>query len=271
MRKHHRKVLLTLFSIILLLAVAACGKKDEGTSTSAEAEEKVLKVGTTGLVYPFSFKENDTLQGFDVEVMEKVAEKLGYEIQWQLSDFSGLMGQLETGKIDTVANQVAVNAERQEKFNFTGPYAYDGSQILVREDNNDVQSVEDLKGKTVAAVLGSNHAKNLENADTSGEVNIKTYEAHDGTLHEVEFGRVDAYVSGRNILSAELGKIDLPLKMVGEPITIEQVAFPFVKKEENDALIEEINKAIDELREDGSLKEISDKYFEDDITVEPSN
>lgn len=265
MRKHHRKVLLTIISMILLLAVAACGKKE---GASADSENKVLKVGTTGLVYPFSFKENDKLQGFDVEVMEKVGEKLGYEIQWQLSDFSGLMGQLESGKIDTVANQVAVNAERQEKFNFTGPYAYDGTQILVREDNNDIQSVEDLKGKTVAAVLGSNHAKNLENADTSGEVKIKTYEAHDGTLHEVEFGRVDAYVSGRNILSAELGKVDLPLKMVGEPITFEQVAFPFVKKEENNVIIEEFNKAIQELREDGSLKEISDKYFKEDITVE---
>ncbi|MFS0574624.1 amino acid ABC transporter substrate-binding protein [Sporosarcina sp. 179-K 3D1 HS] len=270
MRKHHRKVLLTLISIILLLAVAACGKK-EGANASAESEKKVLKVGTTGLVYPFSFKENDKLQGFDVEVIEKVAENLGYEIQWQLADFSGLMGQLESGKIDTVANQVAVNAERQEKFNFTGPYAYDGTQILVREDNNEIQSVEDLKGKTVAAVLGSNHAKNLETADTSGEVKIKTYEAHDGTLHEVEFGRVDAYVSGRNILSAELGKIDLPLKMVGEPITFQEVAFPFVKEEENDALIEEFNKVIDKLREDGTLKEISDKYFKEDITVEANN
>lgn len=264
MKRNLNKGLVAIIAVLLLLSLSACSNSKNATP---ESDGKVLKVGSTGLVYPFSFKEGDKLEGFDIEVVEKIADKMGYEIEWQLTDFSGLMGQLESGKLDTVANQVAVTAVREEKFDFSEAYAYDGTQIIVKNDNNDIKSVEDLKGKKVAAVLGSNHAANLEEQDNANEIDIKTYEAHDGMLNELDFGRIDAYVNGKNILLAEIEKCGLPLKTVGDPISNDKVAFPFVKDNKNDKLIEEFNQALADLQEDGTLKELSEKYFKEDVTV----
>ena len=91
----------------------------------------------------------------------KPSRKINMKLDWKLLEFSGLMGELQTGKLDTISNQVAVTDERKKTYNFTEPYSYAGTQIVVKNDNKDIKSVNDLKGKTVAAVLGSNHAKTL--------------------------------------------------------------------------------------------------------------
>lgn len=174
----------TVLVVAALLAVlSACGN---GNSSSKE-DDNVLHVGATGQSYPFAYKENGKLTGFDVEVMEAVAKKIDMKLDWKLLEFSGLMGELQTGKLDTISNQVAVTDERKETYNFTKPYAYAGTQIVVKKDNTDIKSVDDLKGKTVAAVLGSNHAKNLESKDPDKKINIKTYETQEGTLKDVAY------------------------------------------------------------------------------------
>ncbi|PTM56560.1 amino acid ABC transporter substrate-binding protein (PAAT family) [Desmospora activa DSM 45169] len=245
---------------VMALVVTACGQ-------SASGDEKVLRVGATGQSYPFAYKEGEELKGFDVEVMEAVADKLGYELEWQLTEFSGLMGQLEAGKLDTIANQVAVTEERKEKYNFTDPYAYAGSQIVVKEDNKTINSVDDLAGKTVAAVLGSNHAKNLEKQDPDKKIKIRTYETQEGTLNDVAYGRVDAYVNARSVLIAQIEKSELPLRLAGDPFVYEEVALPFKKDEAHDEMREKVDQALAELREDGTLQTLSEKYFKDDVTV----
>ena len=259
-RTHSITLALGLTAII---ALSACGNGD--SSTEGGSEDKVLKVGATGQSYPFAYKEGDTLQGFDVEVIEHVADKIGYDVDWTLMEFSGVMGQLQAGKLDTVANQVAVTEERKELYDFSDTYSYAGTQIVVAEDNNEIKGLDDLAGKEVAAVLGSNHAKNLESKDPDGEINIRTYETQEGTLNDVALGRVDAYVNGRSVLLAQLELNDLPLKLVGDPIVYEEVGFPFSK--DDTELREEVNQALDELREDGTLTELSEKYFKDDVSV----
>lgn len=123
----NKKWLVVLFAAMLAV-LAACG----GNNQSEGKDEKVLKVGATGQSYPFAYKDNGKLVGFDVEVTEAIAKKLGYKLDWQLSEFSGLMGQLTSGKLDTVSNQVAVTNERKQTFNFTDTYAYAGTQIIVK-------------------------------------------------------------------------------------------------------------------------------------------
>ncbi|WP_232697446.1 amino acid ABC transporter substrate-binding protein [Brevibacillus daliensis] len=264
-----------LLSILLgasLLLLSACGSGNESNvGQGSEAEEKVLRIGATGQSYPFAYKEGEKLQGFDVEVVEAVANKIGYKVEWHLADFSGVMGLLETGRIDTVSNQVAMTEQRKEKFNFSQTYAYAGTQIIVKDDNTVIHSVKDLKGKTVAAVLGSNHAKNLEKQDPNKEITIRTYESQEGTLNDVAYGRVDAYVNGRSVLLAQIEKTGLPLKLAGDPISYEEVAFPFRKDEKNDKIRAEFDKALTELREDGTLKKLSEKYFKADVTVKLPN
>lgn len=164
-----------------------------------------------------------------------------------------------------MANFVAVTDERREKYQFSEPYAYAGATIVTNKDNA-YDSLEDLKGKTVSGVLGSNNVKNLENFDP--DIIPKTYENRDGAMNDAINKRVDGYVNSKSSLIAEIEKGNLPLKFVGEPFVYEDVAFPFLKNKDGEALAEAFNAEIKKLREDGTLTEISKKYFADeDITV----
>ncbi|WP_018751008.1 amino acid ABC transporter substrate-binding protein [Paenibacillus sanguinis] len=260
-----RKLLFTMIFLLLVGLLATACSNSGATGTDGK---KVLRVGATGQSYPNSYKEGDKLVGFDVEVIEKVAENLGYSVEWTNSDFSGLTGQLETGKIDTIANVVAVTEERKAKYDFTIPYSYAGVTIVTHQDNTNINTLEDLKGHTVAGVFGSQNVKNLEKFDTNSEIKVRTYENRDGAQNDVLNKRVEGYVNSKSSLLAEIQKQGLPLKFVGDPFHYEDVAFPFMKKGKA-ALIEEINGELQKLREDGTLKQISEKYFKEDITVKP--
>lgn len=266
-----KKSIIVLSLLILSMLVAACGSNGAPSTSSNENgnEQKVLRVGATGQSYPNSYKEGDKLVGFDVEVIETVAANLGYTVEWTNSDFSGLMGQLETAKIDTIANAVAVTDERREKYDFTSPYSYAGVTIVTHQDNTDINSLDDLKGKTVAGVLGSQNVKNLQKFDANGDIKLRTYENRDGAQLDLINKRVEGYVQAKASLLAEIQKNDLPLKFVGEPFHYEDVAFPFVKNEANKQLIEQLNAEIQKLKDDGTLKQISEKYYGEDITTKP--
>ena len=235
---------------------------------ATENQPKVLRVGTTGQSFPGSYKENGTLVGYDVEVAETIARQLGYQIAWTTSDFSGLMGQLEAGKLDTVANNFVKTAERQKKYNFSNAYLTYASQIVTSVDNKDIQSLDDLKGKTVAGVLGSTHVTNLRNAFPDNGVTIRTYETRDGAMSDVMNNRVQGYVNSRPILLAEINKRKLPLKLVGEPLSNEQVTFPFAKTAEGEQLLTQFNQKLQELRQNGQLKALAEKYFGSDKVLE---
>jgi putative amino-acid transport system substrate-binding protein len=102
------------FACVSLLAMAALVGCNDDTKTAVDTTP-VLRIGTTGQSYPGSFKENDKLVGFDVDVVREIAKDLHYKVEFVTSDFSGLMGQLESGKIDTIANDVAVTEVRKKK------------------------------------------------------------------------------------------------------------------------------------------------------------
>ncbi|MFS0662254.1 transporter substrate-binding domain-containing protein [Niallia alba] len=261
------KKMTVIMSLAFLLLLTACSGAADSKTENGESskEQKTLRAGSTAQSYPNGYEENGKLVGFDVEVFEKIAGNLGYQVEWVKSDFAGLMGQLETKKIDTVANFVAVTEERKDKYQFSEPYAYAGATIVTHKDNA-YDSLDDLKGKTVSGVLGSNNVKNLEAFDP--DIIPKTYENRDGAMNDAINKRVDGYVNSKSSLIAEIEKGDLPLKFVGEPFVYEDVAFPFLKSEEGEALAEAFNAEIEKLREDGTLTEISKKYFAgEDITV----
>lgn len=255
-------------SAALLTAIATVALAGCDNNKGVETQGKVLRVGTTGQSFPGSYKENGTLVGYDVEVAETIARELGYQITWTTADFSGLMGQLEAGKLDTVANNFVKTTERQKKYNFTDAYLTYASQIVTSVENKNIQSLDDLKGKTVSGVLGSTHVTNLRNAFPNDDVTIRTYETRDGAMNDVINNRVQGYVNSRPILLAEINKRHLPLKLVGEPLSNEQVTFPFAKTPAGDKLLAEFNQKLHMLRQDGQLKTLAEKYFGSDKVLE---
>ncbi|WP_042861453.1 amino acid ABC transporter substrate-binding protein [Dickeya sp. NCPPB 3274] len=254
-----KKIILPVLALSAVILAAGCDSQNNG--------EKVLRIGATGQSYPSSFKQDNKLVGFDVEVAETIAKDLNYKVEWVTADFSGLMGQLEASKLDTIANVVAITPARQEKYSFSQPYSYYGSQIVTHKDNANINTLDDLKGKTVAGVLGSNHVNNLKKAFADGSVNIRTYETRDGAMSDALAKRVEGYINSRPILLAEINKRNLPFKLVGEPLVVEQVGFPFHKDQKGDELRKKFDDELNKMRSDGRLKALSVKYFGEDITA----
>ena len=112
------------------------------------AAAETIRVGMSGGYFPFTFVRQDELQGFEVDFMNAIAAETGDEVAFETMSFSGLIGALEAGRIDTVANQITITPEREAKFVFSQPYVYDGAQVVVREGNDEIAGVEDLRGKT---------------------------------------------------------------------------------------------------------------------------
>ncbi|MET3292392.1 UNVERIFIED_CONTAM: putative amino-acid transport system substrate-binding protein [Brevibacillus sp. OAP136] len=257
--------LYAFITILLLLVAAGCGGQDKA-ATTAGTQAKIVKIGGQPDSYPYTFKEGNDIKGFNVDIANAIAEKAGFQIEWSLADWNGIVGQLEVGKIDTVRN-FAITEERKKKYDYTQPYSYSGAQIAVSKNNNTIHTFADLKGKKVAAALGQNYANVLKENDPNHEIQLVTYEESEVIYKDLESGRVDAYVAGREGLLIQIKEKNLPLKLAGEPFGEKAVGFPFHKTPENQELIAKIDKAIDELRADATLKKISEKWFGADITT----
>lgn len=230
-------------------------------STAAET----IRVGMSGGYFPFTFVQQDQLQGFEVDFMEAVAEETGDTVEFSTMAFSGLIGALEAGRLDTVANQITITPERQAKFVFTQPYVYEGAQVVVREGKDTIHGVEDLRGKTVAVNLGSNFEQLLRELPFADEIDIKTYESN--IEQDTALGRVDAFVMDRVSSAQVIVESPLPLQLAGEPFSEIQNALPFRDDEEGRALRDRVDAAITTLKENGTLQEISEKWLGADVTT----
>ncbi|PXX92555.1 amino acid ABC transporter substrate-binding protein [Marinobacter vulgaris] len=228
------------------------------------AQDDPLRVGMSGQYFPFTFVEQDELKGFDVDVMNAIGEEMGRDIKYETANFSGLFGMLESGRIDTVANQITITEERQKAYVFSDPYVYDGAQVVTKKGNTEVEGVEDLKGKTVAVNLGSNFEALLRELPYADQINIKTYESN--LERDTALGRVDAFVMDRVSASQIIKEKPLPLELAGPTFSQITNAYPFRDTEAGRALRDEVNKALAALRDDGTLASISEKWFGTNIT-----
>lgn len=270
------KAILSL-SLVLCLSIllASCGDDSgETTATNKEvgdSDKKVLKVGSSGIYPPFiSVDDKGVPQGYDVEVLELVTESLGYEIEWTFAEFSGIFGMLDAGNIDTVSNLIAATEERRAKYDFSSPYAYSGASLVVPKENTDINSIEDLKGKKVGVLLGNNLHQFLEkwNEENGNEIIITPYQDVSGTYNEVALGRLDAFIDVKITAASRIKDEGLPLKLYGEDYLIDfDYAFPFVRSEENKEFLADFSAEIEKLQENGTLKELSDKWSAIDVTI----
>ncbi|UPW18695.1 amino acid ABC transporter substrate-binding protein [Agarivorans sp. TSD2052] len=230
---------------------------------SAFAQETV-KVGMSGRYFPFTFVKQDELQGFEVDVWNELAKRNDWKVEFITSNFSGLFGMLETGRVDTISNQITITDERKAKYLFSSPYVVDGAQIVVRKGNQEITGIDDLKGKKVAVNLGSNFEQLLRKYDSEQQINIVTYDT--GIEQDVALGRSDAFVMDR-VSSLELiKKSGLPLALAGQPFETIENAMPFKNNATGQALQAKVNASLEAMQQDGSLSAISKKWFDGDIT-----
>ncbi|MBB1497649.1 amino acid ABC transporter substrate-binding protein [Paracoccus sp. MC1862] len=231
---------------------------------SGAAAAETIRVGMSGGYFPFTFTQGGNLQGFEVDVMNAVGERTGDQVEFVTMAFSGLIGALESGRVDTVANQITITPEREARFVFSRPYVYDGAQVVTREGNEEITGPESLAGKSVAVSLGSNFEQLLRGMPNAGQIDIRTY---DGNLEQdVALGRVDAFVMDRVSSAQKIKESGLPLQLAGAPFSEIRNALPFRNDEAGVAMRDRVDAALAAMSEDGTLTAISDKWFGTDIT-----
>lgn len=269
-----KKILSLVLAFVMLAAVlAACSKDasdapaDEEKSLLDEIKEKgEITIAMEGTWAPWTYyDESNELMGFDVEVGKAIAEYLGVEANFVTGDWDGLLAGLESGKYDIMINGVDVTEERKEKYNFSDAYAYMRTALIVRGDNTEITTFEDLDGKTTANSIGSTY---MEMGEQYG-AEVMGVDTLEETLSLVLAGRADATLNAEVSFYDYMNvhpDADLKVAQLTEDANL--VAIPVRKTADCDSLLEEINKAIASIRESGELSEMSEKYFGTDITQE---
>jgi L-cystine transport system substrate-binding protein len=256
----------------LAVSLAACSSgstgSDSGSTDSASALDRVTKagvlvVGTEGTYKPFSFHEGGAgdLTGYDIDVVTAVAEKLDLDVKFEETQWDGIFAGLDAGRFDIIANQVSINDERDKKYSLSEPYTVSPGVVIVAKDNSDITKLADLKGKTTAQSLTSNWYEVAEGAGAT----VEGVEGWAQAVELLEQGRVDATVNDKlTYLDYLKTKPDAGIKVVAE--TDDPSRSAFALKKGSDDLVDAINDALGELRDDGTLAEISDKYFGEDVS-----
>ena len=256
-------ILLTVF--VLFISCTSKSTADKSAGGKTNETQQVIKVGSSGGYFPFTFMKDDKLQGFEIDVWNEIGKRAGYKIDFVTAGFSGLFGMLDTGKIDTIANQITITDQRKQKYLFASPYVYTGAQLVVKKGNDKITKLEDLKGKKVGVDLGSNYEQIMRKYDTKNEINIITYQGS-GATQDVMLGRIDALMIDKVSALASIQDQNLDLQIAGNIVEPIENAFPFVNNDKNKATLVKVDKAISDMKADGTLEKISNKWVKTDIT-----
>ena len=279
-----RRTFISLMSVMAaagVLTLSGCSNSSGSTAASGTAASVApaagdqlsniqssgkLIVALEGAWQPWSYHdESDTLVGYDVEVSRAIAEKLGVEPEYVESDWDSLFAGLDAGRYDIVCNGVEVTDERAKTYDFTEPYGYIHTALAVRKDNDEIKTFEDLKGKTTANSLASTY---MELAESYGAT-VQGIDTLEETIQLLAAGRIDATLNADVSFYDYLNvHPDADFKIVAQTEDASHVAIPLRKGDNSATLLEAVNNAIDELRADGTLKELSEKYFGQDISSE---
>ena len=281
-----RRTFISLMSVMAaagVLTLAGCSSNSDSSAAASGAASSAASTGAAdqlaaiqtngklvvaleGAWQPWSYHdESDTLVGYDVEVSRAIAEKLGVEPEYVESDWDSLFAGLDAGRFDIVCNGVEVTDERAKTYDFTTPYGYIHTALAVRKDNEDIKSFEDLKGKTTANSLASTY---MELAESYGAT-VQGIDTLEETIQLLTAGRIDATLNADVSFYDYLNvHPDADFKLVAQTEDASHVAIPVRKGDDSASLLKAINTAIEELRADGTLKALGEKYFGQDISSE---
>lgn len=262
-----KKVLNVLLALSLLICFSGCSKNEENEEKDHLARIKeagYITIATEGAWEPWTYHDADgNLVGFDVEVGQLIAEKLGVKVEFKETQWDAILMGVSSGRFDIACNGVGYTEERAASFNFTDPYVYTDVVLIVRGDETEIKSFEDLTGRRTANSVGSTYAGL---AAKYGAV-VENVDTLDQTIQLLIDGRIDATINSLDSYdSYTAARPDVNIK-IADTAPGDSVVIPIALGEDSQSLHDAINKALQELRDEGKLAELSIKYFGSDKTI----
>lgn len=274
--KFLRNVCMSLVIMALVAGISGCGKDNAGAdkagankAANTNTEDKVIRVGCEGATVGWVNADKDgKLEGYDYDIWQEIGKRTGYTIDYKAMDWAGMWPMIEDGRLDTIGNQVAITDERKEKYVFTEPYAYNYYCIICAEDNPELNTLDDLKtGMTISCHANSSDEVVMEKLNEKYGIELKPVYYKGMSVQDVALGRCDLWPRAETSSMITVKEMD-NLKILGRTDLLEVNAYPFAKNERGQMLAELATNAIKEMREDGTLKELSEKWFGVDITTQ---
>lgn len=276
--KRIRLLSVILAMLMSLAALTGCGQEERAAEVSAAAASNAeagdllaqiqargeIVVAMEGTWAPWTYHdENDVLVGYDVEVAQKIAEKLGVTPRFVEGEWDGLLSGLDAGRYDIMVNGVDITPERAEKYDFSTPYAFNRTAVIVSSDNNEITAMEDLSGKHTANTISSTYAETAEQygAEVTGVDDLNQ------TFELLLSGRIDATLNAEvTYYDYMKAHPDAAIKIAVLAPDATQVAIPLRKGEDTETLRVAIDQALKDLADSGELSRLSEKYFGTDIS-----
>jgi L-cystine transport system substrate-binding protein len=254
-------------SVRLWVAAAAVNLVFAGAAVAADDLAAIktaglLRIGTEGTYAPFTYHdEAGKLVGFDVEIGEAIAGKLGVKPEFIEGKWDGLIAGLDANRYDTVINQVGITDKRKEKYDFSKPYIVSKAVLIIRSDDESIKGFNDLKGKKSAQSLTSNFGA----LATAAGAELVGTTGFDESIQLVLTKRADATINDSlSFLDFKKHKPDAPVKIAAEKADADASGI-IVRKGQAD-LVAAIDKALDDIKADGTYQKIADKYFGQDVS-----
>ena len=259
-----------IISSALVFTLAAtiltgCGKKEEAEAPAKETEKVIVASSNAG--DPYSFVEDGEHKGFEVDMWNEIAKRTGYEVEMQPMGFSNIFGALDSGKVDVAANFFGQTEERLSKYNSSIAYAEDNTSLGLKAENKDINSLEDLKGKVVAVQEGG-VGQEIAN-EQAEKIGFEVKMIGDGVMgiEELKLDRCDAWICSEISLYHDAKKAGVDIRVLEEPIVASTTGYFFRKDDEkSDKIRENVDKALEEMLADGTIKTLTEKWFYTDLT-----
>ena len=237
---------------------AEAAEDTEAAEDAAEVttvEPGVLTMGTNATFPPYEYKDGDDIVGIDAEIAQAMADKLGLKLEIVDMDFDSLIASIQSGKIDMSLAGMTVTEERKQNVDFTDSYAT-GVQVIIVKDDSDIASVDDLQDKLIGVQQGT--TGHLYCADDFGEDHVNALPNGATAVQALLQGKVDCVVIDQEPAKAFV-EANEGLKILDTAYTTEDYAAAVSK--DNPALTAALNKALQELKDDGTIQRILDKYI----------
>lgn len=272
MKRHFK--LFALVSALAMVLTACGGQKNAADNKAKDGEatdaKKTITVAANNSFYPVIYtNDKGELEGFEHDVLMEIGKRAGYEIKFEpLEDYSVMFEGLDSGKFDTIAGQISVTPEREQKYTFSDVYCYNAIKLAVRGDDP-AKSIDDMQGRKVCIAFGTEleNMMNKINEKFPEGKKIQLVTTEGNIYEELKAGHYDGFPITVLTFDEVNEKGNYGFKLIGEPLNIVKTAFPF-KKDADPEMVKAVNKALEEMKQDGTLSKLSEKYYKRDVTQE---